>query len=224
MNYQRMVMEVEAPEQIEYDQIRHILAERSMSGRVLGDLGLDLARLVLRYDDHRGHPALREAIAAAGNGALNADDALICAGAAEALFTVAPALPRAGDHMIVAHSNYSSNFETPRAIGADIDYLQLQFDDGWAVDPDRVTAMIRPETRLAAGVVCFPRIVAGAGVDLTRFHHLLNHRYGVFAGPGHCFEQENRYLRIGHGYPTQEELNTGLRHLSRALCEATGKP
>src|SRR5262249_9538542 len=47
-----------------------------------------------------------------------------------------------------SHPNYASNFETPRAIGAEISYLKLAFEQGWAVDPFRVDAMMRPETRL----------------------------------------------------------------------------
>lgn len=145
-----MIMEVEAPEQIGYDLVKYNLAESSMGDRVLGDLDLDLSRVVLCYGDHRGHPGLRELIAADGDGALTADDVLLSAGAAGALFTVATALLGAGDHAIVAHPNYASNFETPRAIGADIEYLRLTFEEGWQVDPNRIAAMIRPETRLVS--------------------------------------------------------------------------
>ncbi len=150
MQYKRMIMEVEAPEQIGYDLVKFNLAESSMSDRVFGDLGIDLSRVVLLYGDHRGNPELREAIAADGNGALGIDDVLVSVGAAGALFTVATALLGAGDHAIVAHPNYASNFETPRAIGAEIDYLRLRFDEGWKVDPDKIASMIRPETKLVS--------------------------------------------------------------------------
>jgi hypothetical protein len=48
----------------------------------------------------------------------------------------------------VLRPNYATNLETPRAIGADVEYLDLSFDDGWALDTDRVAEALRPETRL----------------------------------------------------------------------------
>jgi aspartate/methionine/tyrosine aminotransferase len=144
-----MIMEVESPEQIGYDRVRYNLAESSMGDRVLGELGLDLSSVTLCYGDHRGHPGLRELIASDG-GSLTADDVLLCAGAAGALFTAATALLGPGDHAVVAHPNYASNFETPRAIGAKIDFLRLSFDEGWRVDLDHLAALIRPETKLVS--------------------------------------------------------------------------
>ena len=367
MNYRRMVMEVEAPEQIGHDLVKYNLAESSMSDRVLGELDLDLSNVVLCYGDHRGHVELRELIAAESCDGLTAEDVLLCAGAAGALFTVATALLQTGDHLVVAHPNYASNFETPRAIGAEISYLRLQFDEGWAIDLDRLASLIRLDTKLislttphnptgteispadlariiemvessnahllldetyremapvirppwatksarvisvsslsktygmpgirlgwlicrdkklmdmllagkeqialggsvvdeeiafqvmrrrepllirarahaaggfgitrrwigaepylewvepTAGVVCFPRIVAGAGIDPERFHQILNDTYGTFAGPGRWFEQDPHYMRIGYGYPTHADLEIALGNVSRALREA----
>ena len=47
---------------------------------------------------------------------------------------------------IVARPNYATNVETPRAIGADVTFLDLAYEDGWAVDPDRIATLLRPET------------------------------------------------------------------------------
>jgi aspartate/methionine/tyrosine aminotransferase len=362
-----MIMEVESPEQIGYDRVRYNLAESSMGDRVLGDLGLDLSGVTLCYGDHRGHPGLRELIAADGGG-LTSDDVLLCAGAAGALFTVATALLGPGDHAVVAHPNYASNVETPRAIGAEIDYLRLSFEDGWRVDPDRIAALLRPGTKLVslttphnptgteippadlerivaivegsdayllldetyrelapevrapwaaasarvisvsslsksygmpgirlgwlicrdaglmeqllagkeqillggsvvdeeiafqtmgkrdelltaarghaarafaivrdwmagepllewveptAGVVCFPRIVAEAGIDPAAFHRALFERHGTLLGPGHWFEQDPRHFRLGFGYPGHAELEAGLATISATLRTRT---
>jgi aspartate/methionine/tyrosine aminotransferase len=364
VNYRRMIMEVESPEQIGYDRVKYNLAESSMSDRVLGELGIDLSSVKLCYGDHRGHPGLRELIAADGTEQIRADDVLLCIGAAGALFTAASALLTAGDHLVVAHPNYASNFETPRAIGAQIDYLHLRFDQQWAVDLDQLAASIRPATKLVslttphnptgteiaphdlerivelveesdayllldetyrelapailppwaarspriisvsslsktygmpgirlgwlicrdpnvmetllaakeqialggsvvdeeialhvmakrgellpsarahaadgfaivkqwiasepliewveptAGVVCFPRIVDGAAIEIERFHDVLNNRYGTFVGPGHWFEQDPNYMRIGYGYPTHEQLRVALNNVSKSL-------
>ena len=46
-------------------------------------------------------------------------------GAVAALFIVHTTLLEPGDHIVVARPNYATNVETPRAIGADVTYLDL---------------------------------------------------------------------------------------------------
>ncbi len=144
-----MPIEVESPEQFGYDRIRHNLAESSVADTPLRDLGVELDDLVLMYGDHLGRPGLRAAIAAGGAG-LSVDDVLVTPGAAAALFIVATGLLGPGDHMIVARPNYATNLETPRAIGADISYLDLRHEEGWAVDPARIAALMTPRTKLVS--------------------------------------------------------------------------
>jgi aspartate/methionine/tyrosine aminotransferase len=72
----------------------------------------------------------------------------------------------------------------------------------------------------AGGVVCFPRIKPGSRVDVNEFYRILNGKYGTFVGPGHWFEMDRRYMRVGYGWPKQEELTEGLENMSRALREA----
>ena len=50
-------------------------------------------------------------------------------GAAGALFIVATTLLERGNHLIVLRPNYATNLETPRAIGCDISYLDLTFEN-----------------------------------------------------------------------------------------------
>ncbi|MBL8129873.1 MAG: pyridoxal phosphate-dependent aminotransferase [Chloroflexia bacterium] len=365
MRYRRMIMEVESPEQIGYEQVRYNLAESSMADRRLGDLGVDLDDLLLSYGDHLGDPGLRECIAA--DGGVGPDQVLVSVGAAGALFTVATALLGAGDRLVVAHPNYASNLETPRAIGAEIISLPLTLEGGFQVDLDHLNALITPGTKLVSlttphnptgavipphdlceiirvvedagawllldetyreltdvppppavtqsdrvisvsslsktygvpgirigwvlcrdahlmetllaakeqialahsvvdeaiarailerreallpgirdlvrqhrylvaawmasepwlewvepqgGVVCFPRIVAGSGVDPARFYQVLNKRYATWVGPGHWFEQDPRHFRLGFGYPTTPDLKQALHNVSAALSEA----
>lgn len=365
MRYRRMIMEVESPEQIGYEQVRFNLAESSMADRRLGDLGVDLDDLLLSYGDHLGDPGLRECIAA--DGGVDPDQVLVSVGAAGALFTVATALLGAGDRLVVAHPNYASNLETPRAIGAEIISLPLTLEGGFQVDLDHLNALITPGTKLVSlttphnptgaviplhdlceiirmvedagawllldetyreltdappppavtqsdrvlsvsslsktygvpgirigwvlcrdahlmetllaakeqialahsvvdeaiarailerreallpgirdlvrqhrylvaawmasepwlewvepqgGVVCFPRIVAGSGVDPARFYQVLNKRYATWVGPGHWFEQDPRHFRLGFGYPTTPDLKQALHNVSAALSQA----
>ena len=72
---------------------------------------------------------------------------LVTAGAAGALFIIATTLLEKGDHLVVVRPNYATNLETPRAIGADVSYLDLAFEYGFAVDVDRLAALMTPRTR-----------------------------------------------------------------------------
>jgi aspartate/methionine/tyrosine aminotransferase len=149
MDYRRMPIEAESPEQFGYDRIRFNLAESSVADTPLRDLDVSLDDLVLLYGDHLGRPGLRAAIADGAAG-VGPDDVLVTPGAAAALFIIATSLLTAGDHVIVARPNYATNLETPFAIGADISYLDLRYEDGWAVDPDRIASLMTPRTKLVS--------------------------------------------------------------------------
>src|SRR5262249_36222231 len=126
VRYRRMPIEVESPEQLGYDTITNNLSESSVADRRLRDLGVDVNvdELLLCYGDHLGDPALRAAIASHGDG-LKTDDVLVTPGAAAALFAIATSQLEPGDHTVVVRTNYATNLETPRAIGADIDIVDL---------------------------------------------------------------------------------------------------
>jgi len=305
-------------------------------------------------------------IAADGGSDLRADDVLVTAGAAGALFIAATAILQPGDHLVVVHPNYASNLETPRAIGAISTEVHLRFEDGYRLDLAALAASVTPATKLislttphnptgavlsdldidaviaiaeragawllidetyrelgpviaaplasrsarvisvssvsktygvpglrigwlittdaglmteflaakeqvalthsivdeviaadllrrsaslreeararvtagrqvvadwiageplmewippAGGAVCFPRIVAAHRIDPVRFYRHLQERYATVVGPGHWFEVDPRFMRIGYGYPSQEELAAGLRYISASLRE-----
>lgn len=367
MQYRRMPIEIESPEQMGYGNIAHNLSESSITDVPLRDLNLNLGDLVLAYGDHYGLPELREILAGDGNG-LRADDVLLTVGAAAALFIVNTSLLQAGDHMIVAHPNYATNIETPRAIGCSVTTLPLRFEDRFRLDIDRLEASLTPQTRLISltcphnptgqmlteaelqriiqiverqrcyllfdetyremaygsalplaaslsaraisvsslsktyglpgirmgwlinrdpdlmerflaakeqifisnsvvdeaialhylrdkaahlqrikahiaarfhitktwmesqtafewiepqgGVVSFPRIRPELPVDINRFYFVLNETYKTFVGPGHWFEQDRHYMRLGFGWPGLDELRGGLANLSRAAAES----
>lgn len=150
MRYRRMPIEVESPEQIGYDAIRFNLAESSMRDRTVADLrlDLDLGHTLLLYGDHRGHPQLRELLAAEGGCA--PDQVLLTTGAAGALFIVATTLLEAGDHLVVLRPNYATNIETPRAIGAQSTYVDLSFERGWQWTVDQILSAMTGRTRLVS--------------------------------------------------------------------------
>lgn len=74
--------------------------------------------------------------------------------------------------------------------------------------------------RPSGGVVAFPRIRADAGVDVTRFYETLGGTHGTLVGPGHWFEQDDRFMRIGFGWPSPAELEGGLASISAAIAAA----
>lgn len=366
MKYVRMPIEIESPEEQGYDTIRYNLSESSMRDRKLSDLGIGVDDLVLAYGAHRGAPRLLNLIAA--NAKVADGDVLATAGAAAALFIIATTLLERDDHLVVIRPNYATNIETPRAIGCAIDFVDLGFDNGFQLDPDRVEKLLRPNTRLISvttphnptgttlseatlrrlialaeqrgirllvdetyremsfipklpvaaslspaaisvasmsksygipgirvgwiinqdpklmerflaakeqigicgsiideqiaevaldqgeqflahvsrelsigvetvaawiqseprlewvrpqgGCVCFPRIRADAGIDLARFYHALSADHATCVGPGHWFEQDKRFMRIGFGWPLPAELKGGLAAISASLDAA----
>ena len=364
MRYRRMAIEVESPEELGYGRIRYNLAESSIADQSLSGLGLQVPDLALPYNEHRGTPALR-ALVVAGAAGLTADDVLITSGAAGALFIVATSLLERGDHLVVVRPNYATNLHTPRAIGCEISFIDLRFEDGYQLDPAAVAAAITPATKLisvtcphnptgvmmnegelrrlvdlaaahrcrllvdetyrdlayggalpmaaslgehvigvsslskaygvpgirigwlitrdarlqelllsakeqisicgsvidewiaeqilarrsavlpptlaamrarlqrvadwmggepllewvrpSAGVICFPRMRSEPPGGTGAFYQRLLHTHGTYVGPGHWFELPDTYFRLGYGWPAFDELEGGLRGISRAL-------
>jgi aspartate/methionine/tyrosine aminotransferase len=368
MHYRRMPIEIEAPEGYGYENIDCNLSESSFTDQRLSDLPININDLVLFYGDHKGKPALREIITHNTN--LIPDDVLITPGAAASLFMIATSLLEKGDHVVVAKTNYATNIETPRAIGADISFLNLRFENNYAIDLNELESLIKPntkfvsltyphnptgvlideatlkkiisivekhnvfllfdetyrdmsfapqlpvaatlskrvisvssmsksyglpgirigwlicrdeqlmETLLAAkeqifitnsvvdeeiayqyllnkekllapvkatilknfsllknfmqqqnllewveprgGCVCFPRIKEDIHIDAKKFHEVLLNKYSTYVGPGHWFEENDRYMRIGYSWDKTEKLEKGLQNILKAV-EETGK-
>ena len=72
---------------------------------------------------------------------------------------------------------------------------------------------VRPQ----GGCVCFPRIKADANIDVEKFYRTLTQEHATAVGPGHWFEQDKRFMRIGFGWPLAEELEGGLKAISKSL-------
>jgi aspartate/methionine/tyrosine aminotransferase len=143
-----MPIEVESPEQLGYDKIRNNLSESSYTDAFFRDIdpGIDLRSLVLCYGSHQGHESLRELIVKDSEH-LKSEDTLLTIGAAGALFIIATTLLEKGDELIVVRPNYATNIETPRAIGATIQFIDLQFENNWALDLQQIKKAITPQTR-----------------------------------------------------------------------------
>jgi len=75
----------------------------------------------------------------------------------------------------------------------------------------------------SAGVVCFPRIRPEIDVDVDLFYRALLERHGTYVGPGHWFDQDRRFFRLGFAWPTRDELGRGLEGLGRAAAAARSR-
>jgi aspartate/methionine/tyrosine aminotransferase len=70
------------------------------------------------------------------------------------------------------------------------------------------------------GCVCFPRIKPGITLDLGRFHHSLLHDRCTAVGPGHWFGLDDRFMRVGFGWPSRDALLHGLEAIRQAIRDA----
>jgi len=222
-----MPIEVESPEQLGYDTITNNLSESSVADRRLADLGLDLGsggataldELLLCYGDHLGDLLLREAVAAGGDG-LHPDDVLVTPGAAAALFATATSLLEPGAHAVVVRTNYATNLETPRAIGADLDIVDLHFDDRWQLDTDALAARVRPGTTRLISVTC-PHNPTGTMLDLASLHALVE----IAERSGAVLLVDETYRDLTHGEPLPMAATLSPRAISvSSMSKAYGLP
>lgn len=222
MRYRRMPIEVESPEELGGATIVNNLCESSISDRTLSDVGvnLHLDDLVLGYGDHLGNPVLREAVAA-GSPGISADQVLVTAGAAPALFMVATSLLDRGDHAIVVRTNYATNLETPRTIGADLDVIDLAYDDGWKLDLDAVADAIQPGTTRMISITA-PHNPTGTMIsqsDLKRLVGLAERAEAVLL----VDETYRDLLHTGERIPLAATLSPNVVSIS-SMSKAYGLP
>jgi aspartate/methionine/tyrosine aminotransferase len=220
MDYVRMPLEVESPEELGYGTIRYNLSESSISDRALADLDTDLSKLVLFYGPHRGDAALRETIAAqSGSSLIQAADVLTTGGAAGALFIVATSLLRQDSHLIVVRPNYATNIETPKAIGCQISYVDLNFEQGFRLDVARLEAALRPNTAYLS-ITC-PHNPSGTVMpweDLERIGHLAEK-----AGCHVLVDETYRDLSFSAPYPASASISERFISIS-SVSKAYGIP
>ena len=147
MQYKRMSIESESPEEMGYASIQYNLAESSVRDIYFRDLQINLDEVFLCYAEHRGNIALRNEIVK-NEKDLSADDVLVCPSAATALFIISTTLLNDKDHLVVLRPNYATNIETPRAINCEISFIDLQFECGFQLDIEQIKNAVKPNTKL----------------------------------------------------------------------------
>jgi aspartate/methionine/tyrosine aminotransferase len=190
MQYKRMPIEVESPEEMGYGNIKYNLAESSVRDRRISDINANLSDLVLNYGDHRGMHELRNLICENSH-QIDAKNVLVTQAAAMALFVINSSLLTASDHLIVLRPNYATNIETPRAIGCEISYIDLTFDAGYSIDIELVKSFIKSNTKLIS--ITTPHNPTGTVIPENTIEEIIK-----------IAEEHNCYLLIDETY---RELN-----------------
>lgn len=196
--------------------VRHVLCASDVEPLPLADLialADDESRrlwetLRLGYTESAGHPLLRAEIARLYETA-EPEDVLTFTGAEEGIFLGMHALLSAGDHVVVGWPAYQSLYEVARAVGASVTLVPLD-DRSWALDPDRLLAEVRPNTR--AIVVNFPHSPTGALMARDAFEHLT--RATEARGITLFSDEVYRYLEVDEVTRLPAAVDVGRRTLS----------
>ena len=196
--------------------VRHVLCASDVEPLPLADL-LALAddetlrlweSLRLGYTESAGHPLLRAEIARLYETAAP-EDVLTFTGAEEGIFLAMHALLSEGDHAIVAWPAYQSLYEIARSVGAAVSLVPLD-DRSWALDPDRLLAEVRPNTR--AIVVNFPHSPTGALMPRDAFQYLTSATES--RGITLFSDEVYRYLELDEATRLPAAVDLGQRTLS----------
>lgn len=93
---------------------------------------------------------------------------------------------------------------------------QFSILKNWITREQDILEWVEPN----AGVVCFPRIKREYNIDIKKFYTILYEQHQTLVGAGHWFEQDDRCMRIGFGYPQKEELRIGLNNIFNTARKA----
>jgi aspartate/methionine/tyrosine aminotransferase len=118
--------------------------------------------LRLGYATAAGDPALRAAIGAQHG--VEADDVVVTVGGMHAMFLTGYILCGHGEEAIVATPVFPPTRDTLLSLGASLQQLPLEFNEGYRLDPARLAALLSPRTRL----VCLASPQNPSGVGLPR--------------------------------------------------------
>ncbi len=217
MRYRRLPIEIESPEELGYETIANNLSESSFSDMRLADYDIesDVSGLLLQYGDHRGNPALRAEIASDSTG-VGEQDVIVVAGASAALFVIATSLLESGDHILVCRPNYATNIETPMALGADVEFLDLHFEDHWALEPDRIEAALRPRTKLVS--LTYPQNPTGQMIDAATLERIVGI---VERHPSARLLLDETYRELAYGEPLPVAASLSPRVISVSSVSKT---
>ena len=101
----------------------------------------------LGYTESLGSPTLRREISRIYD-EIKPEQVLVHTGAEEAIFLFMHATLSAGDHVVVQWPCYQSLVEVARSIGCEITLWKAGERSGWALDPNELPQIVKPNTRV----------------------------------------------------------------------------
>jgi aspartate/methionine/tyrosine aminotransferase len=219
MDYKRMPIEAESPEEFGYHNIECNLAESSVKDALFGSFkDFDLSKLVLSYGDHRGHPELRKAIAE--EACVNVNDILLVPGAAAGLFIIATSLLNKGDELVVVHPNYSTNLATPEAIGAKVKRLNVLFENGFKIETEKLKKLITRDTGYVS--ITTPHNPTGVMIDEQELRGIID-LVCVDKNRNLLIDETYRYMSFKPAVPVGAGINNKVISVS-SVSKAFGLP
>lgn len=141
---------------------RFDLAISNVLGCTIADLPGAADALALDGRNDNGYAPLLEAIARHQD--VTVERVTTAQGASGANFLVYAALVSAGDHVLVERPGYDPLMGAARLLGAEVTQFDRRFEDGYAIDPDRVAHAMTPRTRVV--VITSPHNPTGAVADV----------------------------------------------------------
>lgn len=147
--------------------------------------------LSLGYTETQGSPSLRKEIANLYADLSNSH--ILCfAGAEEGIYCTFQTLLKPGDHVIIVTPCYPSLLTLPASLTHNVTEVLLSPEKNWELDPEKIKAAIRPETRML--VINFPHNPTGATLKQETLQTLValarKHNFYIFA------DEVYRYMEI----------------------------
>jgi aspartate/methionine/tyrosine aminotransferase len=147
--------------------------------------------LTLGYTQSPGLPLLRQEIARLYS-SIDREQVLTLAGAEEGIYCIMRTLIEPGDHVIVIDPCYQSLSTLPKAFGAHITSIALDFKKGWQLELEEVKKAFRKDTKLL--VLNYPHNPTGALLDRNVYEELV--RMARERGAFIFCDEVYRYLEI----------------------------
>jgi aspartate/methionine/tyrosine aminotransferase len=134
------------------------LAGSNLLPCTLDDLPGAREALEISGESPDGYAPLVDAIAARHG--VSPEGVATAGGCSGANFLACAALLDSGDHVLIEHPAYDPLIAAAKMVGADVSSFERRFDEGYALDPDRVAAALTPRTKLV--ILSSPHNPSGA--------------------------------------------------------------
>lgn len=122
------------------------LAGSNLLACTLDDLPGAREAVRLEGESPDGYPPLVEAIA--NRYSVSPDQVATAGGCSGANFLTCAALLDSGDEVLIEHPAYDPLIAAAKMVGAQVTFFERRFEEGYAVNPDRVAAALTSRTRL----------------------------------------------------------------------------